>query len=183
MAHSQTPSASKSTRKRAKKFRLTADKCFDEVIDRCVEQHGENWLYPPMRAAFRALHHWGQSRDAMRFSTTAVAGPTNDADGVDGEHMAVSTKLDPLPAGFPALLEEVRFHSFEVWAADGTLAAGEFGAVVGGVYTSFTGFFDPKFSGAGVYFFDQPLTFAATTASYCASDHRCTWTYLRAFIL
>ena len=135
---------SKTARKRAKKFRLTADKCFDEVIDRCVEQHGENWLYPPMRAAFRALHHWGQARDAKRFSASTVEDP-----GVAGELVEATTQSEPLPAGFPALLEDVRFHSFEVWSADGALAAGEFGAVVGGVYTSFTGFFDTKFSGAG----------------------------------
>ena len=136
---------SKTARKRAKKFRLTADKCFDEVIDRCVEQHGENWLYPPMRAAFRALHHWGQARDAQR----RVSAGTVEGCGVAGEPAEATTQLEPLPAGFPALLEDVRFHSFEVWSADGTLAAGEFGAVVGGVYTSFTGFFDTKFSGAG----------------------------------
>ena len=134
---------SKTARKRAKKFRLTANKCFDDVIDRCVEQHGENWLYPPMRAAFRALHHWGQHRDAQRMS----ARPSADQDATD---QAELEPVDPLPAGFPALMEEVRFHSFEVWSANGTLAAGEFGAVVGGVYTSFTGFFDPQFSGAGM---------------------------------
>ena len=117
----------KTGRKRAKKFRLTADASFDEVIDRCVEQHGENWLYAPMRAAFRALHHWGVARDAERAADAAAK----------------------LPAGFPPFADEVRFHSFEVWSADGTLAAGEFGAVVGGVYTSFTGFFDSKHPGAG----------------------------------
>jgi Leu/Phe-tRNA-protein transferase len=178
---------SKSARKRAKKFRLTADKCFDEVIDRCVEQHGENWLYPPMRAAFRALHHWGQARDAKRFSATAVVDP-DVADESTPELMAATARLEPLPAAFPALLEEVRFHSFEVWAADGTLAAGEFGAVVGGVYTSFTGFFDPKFPGAGVHRLDRPVILAVTMASLLhfgpsmLTLARCTWTCLHAFI-
>ena len=153
---------SKSARKRAKKFRLTADKCFDEVIDRCVQQHGENWLYPPMRAAFRALHHWGQARDSKRFST--IAKVDSDVDESAAKPTA-TVGLEPLPAGFPALMEEVRFHSFEVWSADGTLAAGEFGAVVGGVYTSFTGFFDPKCSGAGVYFIDKSITLAGFMAT------------------
>ena len=117
-----------------------------------------------MRAAFRALHHWGQARDSKRFSATAKV----DSDVEEDENPAnptATTRLDPLPVGFPALLEEVRFHSFEVWAADGTLAAGEFGAVVGGVYTSFTGFFDPKCSGAGVHFSNQSVTLAGITAT------------------
>ena len=168
---------SKTARKRAKKYRLTADKCFDEVIDRCVAQHGENWLYPPMRAAFRALHHWGRARDAERpaAAAAAAAGAAAAAVAAASAHMdtepaveegaVAAAEMDsaagggggggstipsaPLPAGFPPLADEVRFHSFEVWSADGTLAAGEFGAVVGGVYTSFTGFFDPKYPGAG----------------------------------
>lgn len=141
---------SKTARKRAKKFRLTVDKCFDDVIDRCVEQHGENWLYPPMRAAFRALHHWGRDRDAQRFSAGTALDP-NAMDEPEVEPVKPDTRImDPLPEGFPACMEAVRFHSFEVWSGDGTLAAGEFGAVVGGVYTSFTGFFDKKFPGAGI---------------------------------
>ena len=145
---------SKSARKKAKKYRLTADAAFDEVIDRCVEQHGENWLYPPMRAAFRALHHWGKARDAAAAVDGAGAGAGVEmvgggaAAGGGGGAEAGGTR-PPLPAGFPALADEVRFHSFEVWSADGSLAAGEFGAVVGGVYTSFTGFFDHAFPGAG----------------------------------
>ena len=47
-------------------------------------------------------------------------------------------------------LRSARIHTFELWQGD-VLAAGEIGCVVGGLYTSFTGFYkkDDGFSGAG----------------------------------
>jgi hypothetical protein len=55
----------RTVRKRAKRFDVTCDTCFERVIRLCQEQHGENWLYPPIVAAFKAIH---------------AAGP----DGIDG---------------------------------------------------------------------------------------------------
>eukprot|EP01104_Vermistella_antarctica_P014528 TRINITY_DN4586_c0_g1_i4.p1 TRINITY_DN4586_c0_g1~~TRINITY_DN4586_c0_g1_i4.p1 ORF type:complete len:351 (-),score=46.46 TRINITY_DN4586_c0_g1_i4:74-1126(-) len=47
----------KSLKRKCKRFKLTVDQQFDEVLNRCVEQHGENWLHPPIRYAFRQLFH------------------------------------------------------------------------------------------------------------------------------
>lgn len=44
----------RSCRKRAKRFTLTRDLAFSEVIAGCIQQHGESWLWPPMVALLEA---------------------------------------------------------------------------------------------------------------------------------
>ncbi|KAF8820579.1 hypothetical protein IE077_003026 [Cardiosporidium cionae] len=46
---------SKNCKKRSKRFLLSIDTAFNEVLDSCVLQHGENWLHPPLREAFLKL--------------------------------------------------------------------------------------------------------------------------------
>ena len=46
---------SRKTRRRARSFTLTCSTAFGAVIDGCLEQHGESWLYPPLRHTFAAL--------------------------------------------------------------------------------------------------------------------------------
>lgn len=41
-------------RKRSKQYRLTVDAAFERVVEGCIEQHGESWLWPPMRQALSA---------------------------------------------------------------------------------------------------------------------------------
>ena len=149
---------SKSARKRAKKFRLTVDRCFDVVVDRCVvrrphpamllvaagqkrcaccaqEQHGENWLYPPMRRAFRALYNWGREQPHPGQTAPEDAAQL-DGDGGEGAAAAAAAAGGGGGAGGGAAAwlphaQAVRFHSFELWSGS-HLCAGEFGAVVGG---------------------------------------------------
>eukprot|EP00656_Telonema_subtile_P016563 TRINITY_DN18758_c0_g1_i1.p1 TRINITY_DN18758_c0_g1~~TRINITY_DN18758_c0_g1_i1.p1 ORF type:complete len:249 (+),score=57.34 TRINITY_DN18758_c0_g1_i1:278-1024(+) len=102
------PRPSKSNRKRARDFQFSVGRDFDAVVEGCIEQHGENWLYPPMRHIFQVLREQHQQ--------------------------------------LPAPLNGIRLLCFEVWK-DGELAAGEIGAAIGGVYTSYTGFY--RVSGAG----------------------------------
>ncbi|KAG9410482.1 hypothetical protein AC1031_018521 [Aphanomyces cochlioides] len=45
----------KQIRKKAKGYRLTINQAFDQVVAGCHEQHGEEWLYPPVVQAFREL--------------------------------------------------------------------------------------------------------------------------------
>ena len=47
---------SKNARKRSKRFRVSFDQAFDDVVAACIEQHGEEWLFPPVVAALRTLH-------------------------------------------------------------------------------------------------------------------------------
>jgi len=46
----------KNFRKRSKKYTISFDTELDKVMDGCVKQHGENWLYPPVRETFRSIH-------------------------------------------------------------------------------------------------------------------------------
>ena len=46
---------SKKTRKLANKFSLSVGADWEAVMTGCLNQHGENWLYPPLRAALYAL--------------------------------------------------------------------------------------------------------------------------------
>lgn len=47
---------SRQVRKRAKRYSMTVDTAYDEVILGCVHQHGEGWLYRGLRWLLRGLH-------------------------------------------------------------------------------------------------------------------------------
>jgi len=49
----------RSVRKRAGRFEISCDTCFERVIRCCQDQHGENWLYPPIVEAFKAIYAAG----------------------------------------------------------------------------------------------------------------------------
>jgi len=48
-------------RKKSRKYHLTVDSAFRLVIEGCIEQHGESWLWPPMRDALLRLFEHSQS--------------------------------------------------------------------------------------------------------------------------
>jgi hypothetical protein len=97
---------SKSIRKHSKKFWLSFDMAFDKVVEACVAQHGENWLYLPMRNALRILHnnipanHTGpralsvelwQGPEGNAAESTLVAGELGMAYGAVRPHAVGST--------------------------------------------------------------------------------------------
>eukprot|EP01120_Amphizonella_sp_Union-15-10_P017331 TRINITY_DN9598_c0_g1_i1.p1 TRINITY_DN9598_c0_g1~~TRINITY_DN9598_c0_g1_i1.p1 ORF type:complete len:349 (+),score=57.10 TRINITY_DN9598_c0_g1_i1:47-1093(+) len=43
---------SKSTRRRAKNYSITANHAFEKSVNLCVDRHGDNWLCKPLRKAF-----------------------------------------------------------------------------------------------------------------------------------
>lgn len=118
---------SKSTRKKSKRFLLSVNECFDEVVAGCHRQHGTNWLYPPIVAAFRKIHE--RSKD-------------ENSEGVSAMIMAHDS-LEPQD------VTPVRLYSVEVWNAEtGALAGGELGYSVGGIYSSLTGFSNEDAAGS-----------------------------------
>ena len=99
--------SSKSIKKKCKKYRLTVNKCFTKVIQCCLDQHGMEWLYPPMQGVLYLLNI------------------NNDIKQFYG----------------------VRVISIELWDKNNQLIAGEIGSLVGGIYTSLTGFYTKSGSG------------------------------------
>ena len=49
----------KNVRKRCKNFTISTDAAFERVLEGCIKQHGEAWLYKPLREAFTRIHHSG----------------------------------------------------------------------------------------------------------------------------
>lgn len=118
---------SRSVRKKSKRFLLSVNECFDQVVAGCHRQHGTNWLYPQIVEAFRAIH---------RRTTDANSDVANAMIIHDGSHR-------------PCDVTPVRLYSVEVWNAEtGALAGGELGYSVGGIYSSLTGFSDEDAAGS-----------------------------------
>jgi len=50
---------SKSARSKSHNYQLSVDTVFDEVVEKCLVQHGESWLHPPIVDSFKRLFRSG----------------------------------------------------------------------------------------------------------------------------
>jgi len=131
-------------RRRARDYTLRLDTPFAEVIAGCLAQHGGSWLHEPLTHAFAQLaHDWAGLR-----KSNGVVGGSIDGVADDGNRgrEARPLSLGQLDSDKRVQAREVRLCCFGLWR-DGVLVAGEFGAVCGCVYTSYSGFY--KVAGAG----------------------------------
>ncbi|CBZ52446.1 conserved hypothetical protein [Neospora caninum Liverpool] len=102
------PHISRNTRKRAKRFCFSIDRDFDGVLEGCVKQHGEGWLYPPVREALREL----QSQQLKRRKFREESGSEREA----GNAQQTGRQNRGLLLGRNE--REVSVHSIEVWTRE-----------------------------------------------------------------
>ena len=53
-------------KKHAKKFKITIDLCYDEILQRIIHYHGENWVYPPLQvceARYSPISHFSKNHE------------------------------------------------------------------------------------------------------------------------
>lgn len=49
----------RSARTNSRNYQLSVDTAFDKVVEKCLEQHGESWLHPPIVDGFKRLFRSG----------------------------------------------------------------------------------------------------------------------------
>jgi Leu/Phe-tRNA-protein transferase len=112
--------AGKTLKRLVSRYELRPGAEFDQILDRCAEVHGDDWLTPPLQGAIRAIRN---------LKNTGA-----------------------------------RSCSFGLYR-NGVLRAGEFGVVSGGVYTSYSGYYDENSAGmvqmflTGAYLRDRGFAF------------------------
>ncbi|MDR2730187.1 MAG: GNAT family N-acetyltransferase [Treponema sp.] len=110
----------KSIRRYLPLYELRPDSDFELIVDRCVEKHGNAWLTPPLVEGIKKIREMAISNYNIHFETTP------------------EFSFNPGRSTYPL--------SFALYNKD-KLAAGEFGVICGGVYTSYSGFYDEKNAG------------------------------------
>lgn len=114
----------RSARRLLSRYELRPNADFDRILQRCAEVHGDDWLTDELLAVFSALHRPGDPADSRPVPSDAVD---------------PSAAIRPVP-------EHARFISFGLYR-QGVLVAGEFGSVVGGAYTSYSGYREENSAG------------------------------------
>ena len=135
---------SKKARKLAKRYTLTVSTAFEQVLLACVEQHGEDWLYPPTRQAYTELSGTPRPGDgptplAISFELWAEASADQAPAAAAAATVAAATAAATVAA---ATAEQATTPPPAATTGQATrrLVAGEFGAICGSNYLSLSGF-------------------------------------------
>ena len=150
--------------------------CHEGFLPICSELGGGTGLFAllPKLHAQRCVLHFSSlhvprkvRRRAVRHGYTLTAGDHAFDEVVGGclrQHGSASWLHPPLRVAFTAMRKQdrekaasgsagggegdARLCCFALWSPEGKLVAGEFGVIVGSVYTSFTGFYEVDGAGA-----------------------------------
>ncbi|KNC80673.1 hypothetical protein SARC_06987 [Sphaeroforma arctica JP610] len=136
---------SKNVKKKGKKYRLTIDTAFDEIIRRCHAYHDSCWLRKPLVDAFRKLHV------ALPSCFPIQEDKPNAKDKTIHKHTHTQTHTQTPQNPSPDRMDintaqinsrdKIRVRTIELWDKNGEhLVAGEIGYTLGRTYTSLSGF-------------------------------------------
>ena len=64
----------RSARSSSRAYQLSVDTAFDEVVEKCLAQHGESWLHPPIVDGFKRLFRCGGSGQVKMHSIEVKRG-------------------------------------------------------------------------------------------------------------
>ena len=104
---------SKSTRKRSKKYQLTFNRAWNQVIEGCQAQHGDNcWLHDSLVSSYQVIQERSKKQSATALSNGGNGSevrPTSDEEGPCKATILESSYKCQIP---------VRLYSVELWAVD-----------------------------------------------------------------
>eukprot|EP00283_Hemiselmis_rufescens_P007988 CAMPEP_0173419256 /NCGR_PEP_ID=MMETSP1357-20121228/1172_1 /TAXON_ID=77926 /ORGANISM="Hemiselmis rufescens, Strain PCC563" /LENGTH=297 /DNA_ID=CAMNT_0014381877 /DNA_START=229 /DNA_END=1119 /DNA_ORIENTATION=- len=64
----------RAARRASVRFQLSVDQRFDEVVEKCIAQHGESWLHPPIVEGFKELFRMGGAGTVRMHSVECYEG-------------------------------------------------------------------------------------------------------------
>ena len=68
IVHFEDLHVTKAARTNSRAYMLSVDKAFDEVVEKCLAQHGESWLHPPIVEGFKSLFRSGGTQQVRMHS-------------------------------------------------------------------------------------------------------------------
>eukprot|EP00750_Incisomonas_marina_P008874 INCI15725.3.p1 GENE.INCI15725.3~~INCI15725.3.p1 ORF type:complete len:356 (+),score=41.78 INCI15725.3:801-1868(+) len=153
---------SKTTRKHAKKYRLCCRTSnLNEVIDGCIAQHGENWLYPHIRAILRSLTRSvpvvsdiGNPQASVLTPQACISARGSCGGGSAKDDKSAGSEIADKSSKPNKILHQgvqgphIRTVAIELrHKTSGKLVAGELGVIVGAIYMSLSGFYTTSGTG------------------------------------
>jgi len=155
-----------STVKRARKYYLSFNLDPEASVQHCVEQHGDSWLYPRLRAAYLAMLRSNASRSTAHIWTAELWREASPEELAEQQALAAELKAagkthpDAPVFAKPEYVDEDDIRRKVVVPGQRSIVkslalpgyvmvAGDLGCSVGGSYCSMTGWRDLSEDGAG----------------------------------
>ena len=133
----------------------------NEVIDGCIAQHGENWLYPHIRAILRSLTRSvpvvsdiGNPQASVLTPQACISARGSCGGGSAKDDKSAGSEIADKSSKPNKILHQgvqgphIRTVAIELrHKTSGKLVAGELGVIVGAIYMSLSGFYTTSGTG------------------------------------